>query len=51
MVLKTKDNQFQCQECNMLYKTKDIAQKCEDWCKKNHSCNIDIIKHAIKEKN
>jgi len=39
---------FQCEECDMFYLDKKIAHECEDWCRKNHSCNILIIKHAIK---
>ena len=39
---------FQCESCNFIYKTKELANKCGEWCTKNHSCNIEIIKHAIK---
>lgn len=39
---------FQCSECNLLYKDKEWAEKCEKWCKENQSCNLDIISHAIE---
>ena len=39
---------FTCNDCNMKFNDKAIAQKCEDWCKKHKSCNLDIIKLAIK---
>jgi len=29
------------------YKTKALASKCEAWCTKNKSCNLEITKHAI----
>ncbi len=39
---------YQCEECKMKYKDEKIAQKCEAWCKKTKSCNVDIIKYSIK---
>lgn len=47
-MVKKENNLFICEECNLKYKEKEIAKKCEDWCKKTKSCNLDIIKHAIK---
>lgn len=45
----TKDNKsyYVCAECNFAYKDKKIAEKCEQWCKKYHSCNIEITKYAV----
>ena len=44
------DNKLsKCPECGFLYKEKEWARKCEDWCKEHHSCNLEIIKHAIKK--
>ncbi|MBI2459748.1 MAG: hypothetical protein HYV53_04335 [Parcubacteria group bacterium] len=40
---------YQCQECGLKYQEKEIAEKCYNWCKKYQSCNLDIIKHAIKK--
>ena len=42
---------FQCKECGLYYKTKEMVQKCELWCKKHKSCNLEITKHALKTKN
>ena len=39
---------FKCMKCRYLYKDKKIAEKCEKWCEKHHSCNLLITKHAIK---
>lgn len=46
--IKQKDTYYQCGECKFYYKTKNLARKCEDFCKKHHSCSIEITKHAIK---
>jgi len=51
MVKAIKQNQqivFTCKECGMEYHDEKTAKKCEVWCKKNKSCNLDIIKNAIK---
>lgn len=49
----TKQNKitYKCKECRMIYKNKSLAEKCEAWCKKYKSCNINIIKHSVKMKN
>ena len=39
---------YKCMKCGWLYKDEDLAKKCEKWCKKHKSCNLDIAQHAIK---
>ena len=39
---------FQCEVCKMNYIGKTMAERCEDWCRKNSSCNSEITMHAIK---
>jgi len=39
---------FVCSICNFGYATKDLAQKCGDYCKKHRSCSLEITKHAVK---
>ena len=39
---------YQCPICRLRYQEKEWAVKCEDWCKKYKSCNLEIIKHQIK---
>ena len=41
---------YQCDECKFYYKNKAQAEKCQAWCKKNHSCNIEITKSAVDPK-
>lgn len=47
-ILKNNNKVYQCEECKFIYKNKNLAEKCEQWCKKHHSCNLEIIKHALK---
>ena len=46
----TKDGKkyFQCESCGFLYEDKELAQKCEDFCNKYHSCSLEITKHAVE---
>lgn len=39
---------YQCEICKFNYLEKSFAEKCEDWCKKHNSCNLEIIKQAVK---
>lgn len=39
---------YKCEECGLKYTNKEWAEKCEAWCKKYKSCNLEIIDHAIK---
>ncbi|MBI5004183.1 alpha/beta hydrolase [Candidatus Kaiserbacteria bacterium] len=39
---------FTCPVCGMQYKDEEIAKRCEAWCTEHHSCNLDIISHAVK---
>jgi ABC-type lipoprotein release transport system permease subunit len=45
---KRKNNLYQCPECGLLYKDKKWALKCQSWCRKHKSCNLQIIKQAVK---
>lgn len=38
---------YQCPECLLVYKEQKLAEKCEKWCSKNKSCNLNIIKHSV----
>lgn len=39
---------YKCMKCGFLYAKKKDAVDCENWCRKNRSCNLDIVKRAIK---
>lgn len=48
--LKSKKTLYQCAECGFHYEDKKQAERCEAWCKKHKSCNIEIIASAIENK-
>lgn len=39
---------YKCEECGLNYQEKEIAEKCQAWCKETNSCNLEIIKFAVK---
>ena len=40
---------YQCPECGLLYPTKELAERCRKWCSEHKSCNLEIIRYAIKD--
>ena len=42
---------YQCEECQHIYEKEELANQCESWCKEHKSCNLEIVKHSIKNKN
>ena len=47
-VKKGKKIYYQCEICKFYYKTRDLAQKCEKFCKDFNSCSLEITKHAVQ---
>ena len=48
-MINCKENiKYKCDICDMYFKEKEWAEKCEDWCKNYYSCNAEITQHAIK---
>jgi hypothetical protein len=41
---------FMCEACDMYYLDSATAQKCEDFCNKFKSCDLEIMKHAVNLK-
>ena len=39
---------YQCEACEMYYESEEIAKRCEDFCNKYKSCNLELIKHAVQ---
>lgn len=39
---------YQCAICGIYYETREWAQKCEEFCRKNKSCSVEITKHAVE---
>ena len=46
-IVKSK-NYFKCPICGFFYKEEQLTQKCEDFCKANRSCTLEITKYAVK---
>ncbi len=40
---------YTCPECGLRYAELSWAKQCEAWCRKHHSCNLAITKHALKD--
>jgi len=36
-----------CEACGFAYKEKELAEKCQQWCKEHQSCNLEITQHAV----
>jgi methionyl-tRNA synthetase len=47
-ITKNNEKYFMCKACNMYYKEKELAKKCEKHCNDKKSCNLDIIKYAVQ---
>lgn len=38
---------YACGKCGLIYNSRDIAEKCEEWCEHHRSCSREISIHAI----
>ena len=47
-MVKKEGEHFVCEDCDMKYKEKEWAEKCEKFCRDNKACDVEIMKHAIK---
>ena len=45
---ESEKDSYRCPECHLRYKEKKWAEECEAWCKEHRTCNLEIIRHAIK---
>jgi len=43
------DGFYVCEECKLQFREASWAQKCEEWCKKYRSCNLEITAHAVNK--
>lgn len=41
---------YTCPECGLSYREKELAKKCEAWCKEHNSCNLAITKNSVNKK-
>ncbi len=40
---------FTCESCHFGYATKLLAEQCEQFCQKHHSCSLEITQQAVKK--
>ncbi len=38
---------YLCEECGFAYKEKEWAEKCQQWCEQQQSCNLEITQYAV----
>jgi hypothetical protein len=43
-----KENIYQCPECGLHYRDRELATKCEVFCKEHKACSMEIAPHAIE---
>jgi hypothetical protein len=46
-MVREKEGLFVCEACGFLYSERNLARKCEEWCKTHHSCNMEITRHSV----
>jgi len=39
---------YQCSICKLHFTSKEVAVQCDDWCKNNNSCNMEIAGQSIE---
>jgi hypothetical protein len=47
-LIKFRFNFYQCKECGHVYKDRNLAVKCEEYCKENNIPSKEIIKKGIR---
>lgn len=45
-----KNKLYKCSECGLSYQEKKWADKCEEWCRRYKSCNLEITNHAVEDR-
>ncbi|MBI4154664.1 hypothetical protein HY498_01095 [Candidatus Woesearchaeota archaeon] len=46
-IIKNNKKLYRCEECGFNYSDKKLAERCQEWCNKHHSCSLEITKHAV----
>ncbi len=42
--------EFFCSVCGLHYVSRDLADKCHEWCSKHDSCNLNIARQSLEAK-
>ena len=43
--------EYVCEACGYRYTTKELAERCEEWCTEHHSCNLEITAQGVAPEN
>ena len=46
-MVRLEDGLWVCGECGLAYRIRELAERCEAWCREHGSCNLDIIRNAV----
>ena len=41
---------FKCMKCGWIYRDEESAMKCQQWCEKHDSCDMELTRHSLKMK-
>jgi hypothetical protein len=41
---------YECEVCGLIFLEKNWAYNCEQFCKKNNACSLEITSHSIQRK-
>lgn len=39
---------YQCEHCKLTYLDEYWQQRCEEWCRENETCNLNITMHSLE---
>ncbi|MGC9037808.1 MAG: hypothetical protein ACP5GD_02975 [Candidatus Micrarchaeia archaeon] len=37
-----------CEVCGLHYTSKELAEKCQQWCSHHNSCNLEIARQSVE---
>lgn len=43
-----KEQRYECADCGLHYRTKELAEACERYCREHGTCNEDITKQSVE---
>ncbi len=45
-MVKKENESYKCEECGFHYNDRKWAERCQKWCIRHKSCNIEITAHS-----
>jgi hypothetical protein len=47
-IMKNNKPAFVCDVCDLSYRERILAERCEEYCRTYGACSLDITKHALE---